>query len=197
MGMDNIKEQVGQIAETILALSEKTQQIGAIIATVNDIADQSNLLALNATIEAARAGEAGKGFAVVAGEVSSLADQSRQATRRVQEILGEIQKSTNTAVMVTEEGTKRADAGVMQSKRAGDAIRNINENIQKVASTVTQISVSYQEQLAGMDQIGTAMGGLDEAARQTEASTRQVEQAAQDLDKLASELKNLVKEQAA
>jgi methyl-accepting chemotaxis protein len=60
--MDNIKEQVATIAETILALSEQTQQIGAIIATVNDIADQSNLLALNAAIEAARAGEAGKGL---------------------------------------------------------------------------------------------------------------------------------------
>ena len=110
-GMDNIKEQVGNIAETILALSEQTQQIGAIIATVNDIADQSNLLALNAAIEAARAGEAGKGFAVVAGEVRSLAEQSRQATSQVKEILGDIQKATNTAVMVTEEGTKRTEAG--------------------------------------------------------------------------------------
>ena len=93
-GMDNIKEQVANIAETILALSEQTQQIGAIIATVNDIADQSNLLALNAAIEAARAGEAGKGFAVVAGEVRSLAEQSRQATAQVKDILGDIQKAT-------------------------------------------------------------------------------------------------------
>ena len=97
---------MANIAETILALSEQTQQIGDIIATVNDIADQSNLLALNAAIEAARAGEAGKGFAVVAGEVRSLAEQSRQATAQVKEILGDIQKATNTAVMVTEEGTK-------------------------------------------------------------------------------------------
>jgi methyl-accepting chemotaxis protein len=111
-GMQRIKEQVGAIAATILTLSEQTQQIGRIIATVNDIADQSNLLALNAAIEAARAGEAGKGFAVVAGEVRSLAEQSRQATEQVRDILGEIQKAANTAVMVTEEGAKRAEAGV-------------------------------------------------------------------------------------
>ena len=190
--VNNIKRQVGNIAENILVLSEKTQQIGEIIETVNDIADQSNLLALNATIEAARAGEAGKGFAVVAGEVSSLAGQSRTATTKVKEILGEIQKSTNTAVMVTEEGTKRADAGVIQAGKAGEAIRAINENIQKVAETVQQIAVSSREQLAGMDQIGNAMDSMDAAARQTEAGTRQVEQAAQDLDQLAVKLTRIV-----
>ena len=192
--VNNIKRQVGNIAENILVLSEKTQQIGEIIETVNDIADQSNLLALNATIEAARAGEAGKGFAVVAGEVSSLADQSRTATTKVKEILGEIQKSTNMAVMVTEEGTKRADAGVIQAGKAGEAIRTINENIQKVAQTVQQIAASSREQLASMDQIGNAMDSMDEASRQTEANTREVEQAAQDLDKLATELSNIVEQ---
>ena len=78
--MTQIKDRVESIAENILALSEQTQQIGEIIATVNDIAAQSNMLALNASVEAARAGEHGKGFAVVAAEVRSLAEQSQQAT---------------------------------------------------------------------------------------------------------------------
>ena len=94
-------------AENILALAEQAQAIGEIIATVNDIAEQTNLLALNAAIEASRAGEQGKGFAVVAGEVKALADQSKKATAQVRQILGEIQKATNTAVLSTEEG-KRA-----------------------------------------------------------------------------------------
>ena len=108
-GMLGLKDQVRHIAETILNLSEQTLQIGEIIATVNDIADQSNLLALNAAMEAARAGEAGRGFAVVAGEVRNLAEQSRQATAQVSGILSEIQKAANTAVMVTEKGTKSAE----------------------------------------------------------------------------------------
>nr|MBC8179063.1 HAMP domain-containing protein [Candidatus Desulfacyla euxinica] len=120
-GMDSIKEQVENIAETILALSEQGQEIGEIISSVNDITDQSNLLALNAAIEAARAGEAGKGFAVVASEVRSLAERSRQATAKVRDILGEIQKATNTAVMVTEEGTKRAEAGQQLARTTGEA----------------------------------------------------------------------------
>ena len=88
------------IAANILSLSEQTQQIGTITATVNDIASQSNFLALNASIEAARAGEHGKGFAVVAIEVRNLAQQSKQATTHVKAILNEIQQAINAEVIV-------------------------------------------------------------------------------------------------
>ena len=106
-GMARIRRQVEDIAENILALAERTQQIGEIIDTVNSFADQSKLLALNASIEAARAGEEGRGFAVVALEVRQLAEQSQAATARVRDILNEIQQATNTAVMVTEEGQQK------------------------------------------------------------------------------------------
>ncbi|MFH0789283.1 MAG: methyl-accepting chemotaxis protein [Pseudomonadota bacterium] len=187
-GMTKIKEQVGTIAETVLGLSEQTQQIGEIIATVNDIADQSNLLALNAAIEAARAGEAGKGFAVVAGEVRGLAEQSRQATAQVKEILGEIQKAANKAVMVTEEGTKRAEAGASLMEITGGAIRTIRERIQQMALASQQIAVSTNQQLAGMDQVVTAMNSINQATAQADIGTRQVEGAAQALNKLANKL---------
>ena len=187
-GMTKIKEQVGTIAETILSLSEQTQQIGEIIATVNDIADQSNLLALNAAIEAARAGEAGKGFAIVAGEVRGLAEQSRQATAQVKDILGEIQKAANTAVMVTEEGTKRAESGVLLTQTTGEAIHSIRERIQQVAQSAQQVAVSTKQQLAGMDQIVTAMDSINQATAQTDIGTKQAEQAAHSLNVLALQL---------
>lgn len=187
-GMTKIKEQVGTIAETVLSLSEQTQQIGEIIATVNDIADQSNLLALNAAIEAARAGEVGKGFAVVAGEVRGLAEQSRQATAQVKEILGEIQKAANKAVMVTEEGTKRADTGVSLMESTGVAIRTIRERIQQMALAAQQIAVSTNQQLAGMDQVVSAMNSINQATAQADIGTRQVEGAAQALNQLANKL---------
>ncbi len=193
-GVDEVKEQVESIASNILSLSEKTQQIGEIIETVNDIADQSNLLALNAAIEAARAGEAGRGFAVVAGEVRNLAVQSREATATVHQILGDIQKAGNKAVMVTEEGAKRADAGVRQAEKAGEAIQRIKGNIHTVTQTMQQIAASAQEQLAGMDQIGGAMESIGQATAQNESGTRQVEGAVQDLNAQAEQLRRVVEE---
>ena len=89
--MEEIRERVDAIARDIVTLSERTQQIGEITATVNGLADKSNLLALNASIEAARAGEHGKGFAVVAEEVRKLAEQSKAATAQVESILGDVQ----------------------------------------------------------------------------------------------------------
>src|SRR5581483_11854926 len=105
--MESIQQQTEAVAENIVSLSEKTQAVGDIIATVNDIAEQSHLLALNAAIEAAAAGEYGRSFAVVASEMKNLADQSKEATVQVRSILGDIQKRINGSVMLTEESVKR------------------------------------------------------------------------------------------
>ena len=193
-GMLGLKDQVRNIAETILNLSEQTLQIGEIIATVNDIADQSNLLALNAAMEAARAGEAGRGFAVVAGEVRNLAEQSRQATAQVSGILTEIQKAANTAVMVTEKGTKSAEGGVKLAQATGDSIRVIREHTQQAVAAAEQIAVSARQQLAGMDQITRAMGNINQGATQTQEGMQQVNQAAQNLNDLARQLTSIVQQ---
>ena len=190
--MLGLKDQVNHIAETILSLSEQTLQIGEIIATVNDIADQSNLLALNAAMEAARAGEAGRGFAVVAGEVRNLAELSRQATAQVSSILSEIQKSANTAVMVTEKGTKSAEDGVELAQSTGDSIRVIREHTEKVVGAAEQMAASARQQLTGMDQITRAMESIHQGATQTQKGMQQVDQAAQNLNGLAKRLTSIV-----
>ncbi len=174
-GMHTIQTQVEAIAENILALSERTQQIGDIIETVNDIADQSKLLALNATIEAARAGEEGRGFAVVAMEIRQLAEQSRQATARIRTILEEIQQATNTAVMVTEEGNKSAASGMALVDRTGHAIGILADTIETAAQAATQIAASTGQQNTGMRQLLNAMAAIKQAAAQTVTSTRQAE----------------------
>ncbi|MDP1808641.1 MAG: methyl-accepting chemotaxis protein [Actinomycetota bacterium] len=190
-GMEEIKNKVERIAENAVALAEQTKQIGAIITTVNDIAEQSNLLALNASIEAARAGEHGKGFAVVATEVRNLAEQSRQATAQVETILDDIQKATNTVVMVTEEGAKGVDSGVQLANTAGDTIRTLAEAINSSALAAQQIVASAQQQAAGMDQISSAMVNINQATTQSLASTRQTEEATQKLVELGNKLKDI------
>ena len=111
-GMNSIREQMDLIGQTVIRLSEQSQSIGGIIASVTEIADQSNLLAVNAAIEAAKAGEHGRGFAVVAQEIKNLAGQSKQSTLQVRNILFDVQKATSAAVLATEQGSKAVETGV-------------------------------------------------------------------------------------
>jgi PAS domain S-box-containing protein len=186
-----VREQVEATAENILALAEQAQAIGEIIATVNDIAEQTNLLALNAAIEASRAGEHGRGFAVVAGEVKALADQSKKATAQVRQILGEIQKATNTAVLSTEEVTRGVAAAGKVADQAGKTIRALTETLGEAARAAAQIMASAGQQATGMAQIHQAMKNIDQVARQNLAATRQAEQAAQNLNQLGTHLAGL------
>ncbi len=190
--MAMIKERVEGISENILALSDKTQQIGDIISTVNEIASQSNMLALNASVEVARAGEHGKGFAVVAMEVRSLAEQSREATAQVKTILSEIQKATNTTVMATEEGTKDVEKGVNLAAQAGKAIQQLASVLNESSQAAAQMVAGGQQQLSGIEQIAMAMQNINQATVQGLTSTRQAEKSAQALNYLATELSKLV-----
>ncbi|MFC1960375.1 methyl-accepting chemotaxis protein, partial [Chloroflexota bacterium] len=191
-GMQTIDGQVDDIAHSILELASRTQQIGEIIASVSDIADQSKLLALNASIEAARAGEEGRGFAVVAMEVRNLAEQSQQATQRITEILGEIQQQTNTAVMVTEEGSKGAALGVDLVARAGEAISQLADTMQQSSQAVTQIAGSTGQQLNGIEQLAIAMTTIRQASEEAANSTRQTEENAQNLSTMARQMEEVV-----
>ncbi|MBI3629993.1 MAG: methyl-accepting chemotaxis protein [Candidatus Rokubacteria bacterium] len=194
-GMGRIREQMESVAGSIVKLSEQSQAIGEIIATVNDLAEQSNLLSVNAAIEAAKAGEQGKGFAVVAQEVRSLAEQSKRATAQVRAILNDVQKATSAAVMATEQGTKAVAAGVKQSTDAGDSIRALAESVAEAAQAAAQIAASSQQQLAGMDQVALAMENIKQASVQNAAGTRQTEAAAHNLHELGQRLKRLVERQ--
>lgn len=136
-----LRQKIQMIAELILELSEHTQQIGSTISVVDDIAEQTNMLALNAAVEAARAGEHGKGFAVVAGEIRKLADESKQAITKITSLTSNIQYTTNSTVMATEEGSKE--------------IENVVKDINAVSSnseTLLNLISSVLESLEALNQ---------------------------------------------
>jgi len=190
--MTAIREQVEQVAGNIVALSEKNQAVGDIVATVTDIAEQANLLALNAAIEAAAAGEHGRSFSVVANELKNLSEQAKQSTIQVRSILGEIQKGINSAVMLTEEAVKRVESGREQTDTAERTIRQMADTTKQSVSAFQQIVAATSQQHIGFEQVGLALVNIRQATEQTAVGTSQLEQATANLNALGQELRKSV-----
>jgi methyl-accepting chemotaxis protein len=190
-GMNHIQRQMDMIGMNVIRLSEQSQAIGEIIATVTDISEQSNLLAVNASIEAAKAGEFGKGFAVVAHEIHNLAEQSKQATGNIRTILTDIQRGVSSTVVSTERGTKSVADAVRLTSDARQAIEVLTRSTAESSRQAIEIASSIHEQAAGMDQISLAMEKIRDAAQKNLEITRKAEKTAEDLHELGLRLKKL------
>ena len=141
-----LRQKIQMIAELILELSEHTQQIGNTISVVDDIAEQTNMLALNAAVEAARAGEHGKGFAVVAGEIRKLADESKQAITKITSLTSNIQYTTNSTVMATEEGSKEIEAVVKDINIVSGNSETLNNLINNILESLETLNQNAERQ---------------------------------------------------
>jgi methyl-accepting chemotaxis protein len=186
--MEAIREHVAGVADEIVTLSQRAQQIGAITDTVNELADRSNLLALNATIEAARAGEHGRGFAVVADQVRQLAEQSKQATAKVETILEEVKAATATAVSASEAGANVVKRGLELTARADDGIRSLADIIRSASDAAEQIAASAHQQSVSMDDIAASMSSIEDGTTQFLDGAHQSQSAAQNLQDLSVKL---------
>jgi methyl-accepting chemotaxis protein len=189
--MQEIRARVDGIGREIEKLSERTQQIGVITATVHSLADQSNLLALNAKLEAARAGEHGRGFAVVAEHVRNLSEQSKQATASVEAILNDVKLATRAAVQASQAGGEVVDAGLALTDRAATHIVSLAETIRSASSAAEQIAEDARRQSVGMDEIAGAMGELGHSTVHFLDGAEQSQRAAETLDVLSVKLSSV------
>jgi methyl-accepting chemotaxis protein len=190
--MGQIAAKVQESARTVESLGERSDQIGAIIGTIEDIADQTNLLALNAAIEAARAGEQGRGFAVVADEVRALAERTTRATKEIGEMIKTIQKETKGAVSAMEQGVQQVEAGTIEAAKSGQALQDILAQVNDVAMQVNQIATAAEEQTATTSEISSNMQQITEVVQQTSQGAHESATAAAQLSGNAEELQRLV-----
>ena len=192
--MGQIAERVQESARTVESLGARSDQIGAIIGTIEDIADQTNLLALNAAIEAARAGEQGRGFAVVADEVRALAGRTTRATKEIGEMIKAIQRETKGAVAAMEQGVQQVETGTAEAAKSGHALRDILEQVNDVATQVHQIATAAEEQTATTSEISNNMQQITQVVHDTAAGAHQSASAAAQLSGNAEELQRLVRQ---
>ena len=190
--MIDLKNKVAAIADQIVRLSEQTNQIGNISSVVSDLSQQTNMLALNASVEAVRAGEHGKGFAVVAEEIRKLADQSRQSASNIGSLVSDIQNAINTTVMVTDEGTKTVNAGLLVTERTANAFSGVLESVNNVAMNNQQIVLNIRQQGKAVQQVLQAMDSINQGAQQTAASLSQIKAGTATLAGTARDLEAIV-----
>ncbi|MEL6351481.1 MAG: methyl-accepting chemotaxis protein [Cyanobacteria bacterium J06627_28] len=191
-GMYVLEQKVDAIAQQIVNLSGQADEIGNISQLVSDFASQTNMLALNSSVEAVRAGEHGRGFAVVANEIRKLSDQSQQSADRINNLVAEIQKLINKTVMVTEEGTKTAKAGVKLAKLTEVAFDDIRQSIDAVVLNNQQVSLTQKQQVDAIRQVVTAMETIDRSSKESATGLTQTRTGTAQLNETAQSLRELM-----
>ncbi|WP_372590264.1 methyl-accepting chemotaxis protein [Fervidobacterium pennivorans subsp. carthaginiensis] len=161
-------------------LSDRAKNIGEIVETINSIAEQTNLLALNAAIEAARAGEAGRGFAVVADEIRKLAEESKQATTKIAQILKQIQEGAEQASSATDETVEVVVRAAEESEVVSEKLSNILKQVEVITDHIESLAASAQEQSAATQEMTSAMDTI----------TKSIMSIAQQVDEITNSVKH-------
>ncbi len=192
-----IRRQIDLVVSHMLDLGRKSQEIGAVLDVVSELAEQTNILAINATIEASGAGEAGKRFAVVAEEIRKLADRVANSTKGIRTQIEDVRGAVNTTVMATESGAKAVDAGARQFTEVAAAFKQIAGLVGTTTDAAREIELSTKQQATAAEQVRLAVTDVAQATQESETSSTQTLQTAAQLAGLSMDLRRLIQPNAA
>ena len=193
-GMRRINESVTLGSSAVDNLGRKSDEIGAIVAVINGIAEQTNLLALNAAIEAARAGEQGRGFAVVADEVRKLAEKTAQATQEISGMIQSVQQETHNAISTMQSGTEQVRGGVEKATEAGRALQEIVLSVERVSEMIERIATGAASQNQMVSEVRGHVDEISQMVLDASVDTMSGEQATRELANLSAELDQVIKQ---
>ncbi|NLW06192.1 MAG: methyl-accepting chemotaxis protein [Pseudomonadaceae bacterium] len=171
-----LSDRISEAAKELQQLHHSSEQIGEVLDSITNIAEQTNLLALNAAIEAARAGEHGRGFAVVADEVRTLAEQTRQSTEKTQSVIQDLRELIIHAISTMDAGAKQAIETVEHSKEAEQALTDIQQAVGQLEQMNLQIASTTVEQQATMEEVNNNIRHLAEAVSVLQNETAEITQ---------------------
>lgn len=191
-GLDDIRLTIQDTAKRLKRLGESSQEIGAMVGLIDDIADQTNVLALNAAIQASMAGESGRGFAVVADEVQRLAERAGHTTKRIEQLVKTIQDDTSEAIGSMERSTAVVVSGALLAQGAGTSMGEIENVSQQLAKLIESISATSREQAGRAGAVAKTMSAIRTITTQTRAGANATAKSVGNLANLAGALKTSV-----
>lgn len=191
--MDEIRNTIQESSKKIKKLGESAQAITEVTGLIQDITKQINILALNAAIQAASSGESGREFTVVAQEVQRLADDSKEATQKIEELINDIQTDTAAAVASMEKTTQEVVQGARLTDSAGKALRQIDELSQFVAEQVANAAQKLEEKSAEMAAVAFDMQDLQKISEESSEIVRITADQVESLKNISEELDKAVR----
>ena len=199
-GVHYIKENVKQLQEIastnmktiagIRELGDKIENIWDIVTLINSVADQAKIIAFNAELEASSAGESGKNFHIVATEIRRLADGIIDGTKEIKDKINEIQESSDSLILESENGTEKIQSGVENAKGLEDRFSSIKNASEITAQSADKITTIIQQQAIASEQILVTLRQISSGVENFTSATENISQASQNLKVIADELTN-------